>query len=151
MQIVADFKNQPRRFSQRRRNQLRKLGQPTVGGQFGKRTAIGRQGGRRNLDSSPSERFDEQRPSKPRRVFNLVRAHQRLVGHRDSAANNLSSREARDGVRHGYDIAQLAAVRRICKVPLVASGGAGRPEHFAEVFNEACVDGALAVASCPPS
>lgn len=49
-----------------------------------------------------------------------------------------------DGVRHGYDIAQLAAVRRICKVPLVASGGAGRPEHFAEVFNEACVDGALA-------
>lgn len=51
---------------------------------------------------------------------------------------------ASDGVRQGYDIAQLAAVRRVCKVPLVASGGAGRPEHFAEVFNEARVDGALA-------
>ena len=49
-----------------------------------------------------------------------------------------------DGVRKGYDIAQLASVRRICKVPLVASGGAGTPEHFAEVFNEARVDGALA-------
>ena len=49
-----------------------------------------------------------------------------------------------DGVRQGYDIAQLASVRRICKVPLVASGGAGRPEHFAEVFSEARVDGALA-------
>jgi imidazole glycerol-phosphate synthase subunit HisF len=49
-----------------------------------------------------------------------------------------------DGVRQGYDIAQLAAARPICKVPLVASGGAGRPEHFVEVFNEANVDGALA-------
>jgi imidazole glycerol-phosphate synthase subunit HisF len=51
---------------------------------------------------------------------------------------------ASDGVRQGYDITQLAAVRRICKVPLIASGGAGRPEHFADVFNEARVDGALA-------
>lgn len=51
---------------------------------------------------------------------------------------------ASDGVRQGYDIAQLASVRRICKVPLIASGGAGTPEHFADVFNEARVDGALA-------
>jgi cyclase len=51
---------------------------------------------------------------------------------------------ASDGVRKGYDIAQLAAVRRICSVPLIASGGAGTREHFAEVFSEARVDGALA-------
>jgi cyclase len=51
---------------------------------------------------------------------------------------------ASDGVRRGYDIAQLASVRRICKVPLIASGGAGEPQHFAAVFNEARVDGALA-------
>ena len=51
---------------------------------------------------------------------------------------------ASDGVRKGYDIAQLTAVRRICNVPLIASGGAGTPEHFADVFNEARVDGALA-------
>ena len=51
---------------------------------------------------------------------------------------------ASDGVRQGYDIAQLTAVRRICNVPLIASGGAGAPEHFAEVFDEARVDGALA-------
>lgn len=49
-----------------------------------------------------------------------------------------------DGVRDGYDIEQLAAVRRVCQVPLIASGGAGRPRHFAEVFAEADVDGALA-------
>jgi imidazole glycerol-phosphate synthase subunit HisF len=49
-----------------------------------------------------------------------------------------------DGVRQGYDIEQLAAVRAVTRVPLIASGGAGTPEHFAEVFREAQVDGALA-------
>lgn len=49
-----------------------------------------------------------------------------------------------DGVRSGYDIAQLQAARAICGVPLVASGGAGAPDHFREVFDDADVDGALA-------
>jgi cyclase len=51
---------------------------------------------------------------------------------------------ASDGVRQGYDLAQLSAVRAICDVPLVASGGAGAVEHFASVFLEAGVDAALA-------
>jgi cyclase len=51
---------------------------------------------------------------------------------------------ASDGVRTGYDIEQLAAVRRVCSVPLIASGGAGAPAHFAKVFEQAQVDGALA-------
>lgn len=49
-----------------------------------------------------------------------------------------------DGVRSGYDLAQLRAVRAICNVPLVASGGAGCSEHFTEVFIAAGVDAALA-------
>jgi imidazole glycerol-phosphate synthase subunit HisF len=49
-----------------------------------------------------------------------------------------------DGVREGFDLAQLRAVRNICQVPLVASGGAGTAEHFAEVFRSACADAALA-------
>lgn len=49
-----------------------------------------------------------------------------------------------DGVRDGYDLAQLRAVRAVCDVPLIASGGAGAPEHFAQVFTAARVDGALA-------
>ena len=49
-----------------------------------------------------------------------------------------------DGVRNGYDLAQLRAVRAICHVPLVASGGAGTVDHFAQVFRDADVDGALA-------
>ncbi len=49
-----------------------------------------------------------------------------------------------DGVRRGYDIDQLRAVREICQVPLVASGGAGAVEHFRDVFEQADVDAALA-------
>jgi imidazole glycerol-phosphate synthase subunit HisF len=49
-----------------------------------------------------------------------------------------------DGVRGGYDLEQLEAVRALCAVPLVASGGAGEGAHFVDVFRQADVDGALA-------
>jgi cyclase len=49
-----------------------------------------------------------------------------------------------DGVRQGYDIRQLQAVRPVCGVPLVASGGAGSMAHFTEVFRSAGADAALA-------
>ena len=51
---------------------------------------------------------------------------------------------ASDGVRTGYDLAQLQRVRAVCRVPLIASGGAGAMEHFADVFSVVHVDGALA-------
>ena len=49
-----------------------------------------------------------------------------------------------DGVRKGYDIEQLAAARGRLTIPLIASGGAGAPSHFREVFEQADVSGALA-------
>jgi cyclase len=49
-----------------------------------------------------------------------------------------------DGTRTGYSHAQLAAVRAQTTLPLVASGGAGEPLHFAEVFERSHVDAALA-------
>lgn len=49
-----------------------------------------------------------------------------------------------DGVRTGYDIEQLKKVRALCRVPLIASGGAGACEHFYDAFAKAYVDGALA-------
>jgi len=49
-----------------------------------------------------------------------------------------------DGVRRGYDIGQLRQARDRCRVPLVASGGAGEMQHFADAFEQADVDGALA-------
>lgn len=48
-----------------------------------------------------------------------------------------------DGVKNGYDLEQLSLVKKECKVPLIASGGAGKMEHFLEAF-EIGVDGALA-------
>ena len=49
-----------------------------------------------------------------------------------------------DGVRNGYDVDQLKAARARLTIPLVASGGAGAPDHFRQVFAEADVSGALA-------
>jgi cyclase len=49
-----------------------------------------------------------------------------------------------DGVQKGYDIEQLCAVRALCEVPLVASGGAGVAAHFQAVFADVGVDAALA-------
>ncbi|HYI40262.1 MAG TPA: imidazole glycerol phosphate synthase subunit HisF [Allosphingosinicella sp.] len=49
----------------------------------------------------------------------------------------------RDGVRTGYDLAHTAAVVAATSVPVIASGGAGAPEHFRDAF-EAGASGALA-------
>ncbi len=49
----------------------------------------------------------------------------------------------RDGVRTGYDLPHTRAVVNAVDVPVVASGGAGAPEHFREAFG-AGASGALA-------
>ena len=49
-----------------------------------------------------------------------------------------------DGVRNGYDLAQLKLVRQACRVPLIAPGGAGEMAHSRDAFIDANVDGALA-------
>jgi len=49
-----------------------------------------------------------------------------------------------DGVRRGFDIEQLKAARARLTIPLVASGGAGEPAHFVDVFAQADVSAALA-------
>lgn len=51
---------------------------------------------------------------------------------------------SQDGVRLGYDLEQLKLMREAIDIPLVASGGAGGPEHFRDVIRQANVDGALA-------
>ncbi len=49
-----------------------------------------------------------------------------------------------DGMRRGYDLKQLSEMRAITQIPLIASGGAGEMQDFAEVFLQSAVDGALA-------
>jgi len=50
----------------------------------------------------------------------------------------------RDGTKMGYDIELTRAVSEAVNVPVVASGGAGIPEHFADAFIKGRADAALA-------
>jgi cyclase len=50
----------------------------------------------------------------------------------------------RDGTRNGFDCALTAAVSRAVPIPVIASGGAGAFDHFAEVFTDGAADAALA-------
>jgi imidazole glycerol-phosphate synthase subunit HisF len=50
----------------------------------------------------------------------------------------------RDGTRKGFDCELTAAVSQGVPIPVIASGGAGSPEHFADVFLDGHADAALA-------
>ncbi|MEG1996092.1 MAG: imidazole glycerol phosphate synthase subunit HisF [Oscillospiraceae bacterium] len=55
----------------------------------------------------------------------------------------LTSMDA-DGTRNGFDIELLNAVTDVVSVPVIASGGCGKLEHFSEVFEKSGADAALA-------
>ncbi len=50
----------------------------------------------------------------------------------------------RDGTREGYDVELTKQISSAVKIPVIASGGAGKPEHFLQVFNVGHADAALA-------
>ena len=50
----------------------------------------------------------------------------------------------RDGTRAGFDCEMTAAVSTAVDIPVIASGGAGGLDHFADVFTAGCADAALA-------
>jgi cyclase len=49
-----------------------------------------------------------------------------------------------DGTKNGFEIELTRLVSEAVSVPVIASGGAGRAEHFAEVFADGHADAALA-------
>uniref|UniRef100_A0A7V4XTD8 Imidazole glycerol phosphate synthase subunit HisF n=1 Tax=Acidobacterium capsulatum TaxID=33075 RepID=A0A7V4XTD8_9BACT len=55
----------------------------------------------------------------------------------------LTSMDA-DGTRDGFDCELTAAVSSAVQIPVIASGGAGTPQHFADVFLRGKADAALA-------
>lgn len=55
----------------------------------------------------------------------------------------LTSMDA-DGTRNGFDCELTAAVGSALRIPVIASGGAGNAQHFADVFGAGCADAALA-------
>jgi imidazole glycerol-phosphate synthase subunit HisF len=50
----------------------------------------------------------------------------------------------RDGTQQGFDVPLTAAISNAVNVPVIASGGAKLPEHFAEIFTDGAADAALA-------
>ena len=50
----------------------------------------------------------------------------------------------RDGTRSGFDCQMTAAVASAVDIPVIASGGAGGLDHFADVFTHGHADAALA-------
>lgn len=65
--------------------------------------------------------------------------HATLLGAGEIVLNCMNN----DGVRRGFDLAQISALVAAVDVPVIASGGAGTPRHFVEAF-EAGASGALA-------
>ena len=49
-----------------------------------------------------------------------------------------------DGTKNGFDLELLNAVTNVVNIPVIASGGGGRLEHFSEVFQKTGADAALA-------
>ena len=55
----------------------------------------------------------------------------------------LTSMDA-DGTKQGFDLEMTKAITEAVHIPVIASGGCGKLEHFAEVFEQADADAALA-------
>ncbi|WP_019892503.1 imidazole glycerol phosphate synthase subunit HisF [Allobaculum stercoricanis] len=55
----------------------------------------------------------------------------------------LTSMDA-DGTKKGFDLELCRAIKQAVNVPVIASGGCGQVEHFAQVFEEDVADAALA-------
>lgn len=66
--------------------------------------------------------------------------------HRGAGEVLLTSMDA-DGTTHGYDLELTAAVSRATPVPVIASGGAGTPEHLADAVDPAKGGAAAALAA----
>ena len=65
-------------------------------------------------------------------------------GERLGAGEILLTSMNTDGVQDGFDCPLTRAVSRATKIPIIASGGAGKPEHFVKVLTEGEADAALA-------
>jgi cyclase len=63
---------------------------------------------------------------------------------RHGAGEVLLTSMDRDGTGDGYDLELLRAIADAVAVPVVASGGAGTPEHFADALTEGRADAVLA-------
>lgn len=62
------------------------------------------------------------------------------LGAGELVMNNMNT----DGVKEGYDLELMKKISQSVNVPIIASGGAGKKEHFYDVLSEGQADAALA-------
>ncbi len=67
-----------------------------------------------------------------------------IEGVKAGAGEILLTSMDRDGVMSGYDLDLTRAITDAVNVPVIASGGAGAPKHFFDVFDQSNADAALA-------
>ncbi|KAI9028710.1 hypothetical protein DFJ74DRAFT_499568 [Hyaloraphidium curvatum] len=72
-------------------------------------------------------------------VYQLVTACEKM-----GAGEILLNCMDKDGTNSGYDLELIADVKAAVHIPVIASSGAGKPEHFKEVFDSTDVEAALA-------
>ena len=67
-----------------------------------------------------------------------------LEAERLGAGEILLTSMDRDGTKSGFDCPLTRTIATSIRIPVIASGGAGEPHHFVEVFQEGAADAALA-------
>jgi cyclase len=67
-----------------------------------------------------------------------------IEGEMSGAGEILLTSMDTDGVQHGFDCELTRAVSNTVHIPVIASGGAGKPEDFERVLTEGAADAALA-------
>ena len=78
------------------------------------------------------------RESRPLSVQELATAVEAL-----GAGEILLNSIDKDGTNSGFDLELITEVKRVVKIPVIASSGAGIPEHFEKVFRDTKTDAAL--------
>jgi cyclase len=113
----------------------------TVGSSFGSQAVVVAIDARRGRDGVKSAEVYVNGGRKPtgRKVLDWAREAEE----RGAGEILLTSMDA-DGTRNGFDCELTAAVGSALRIPVIASGGAGNAQHFADVFGAGCADAALA-------
>jgi cyclase len=113
----------------------------TVGRSFGSQAVVVAIDARRGSSGVESAEVYVNGGRKPtgRKVLDWAREAEK----RGAGEILLTSMDA-DGTRNGFDCELTAAVSSELRIPVIASGGAGNAQHFADVFNAGCADAALA-------
>ena len=79
----------------------------------------------------------------PSAVGSPARCSEPSKGGRAPRCGRDITKQGKDGTNSGFDLELIKAVKGVVKIPVIASSGAGRPEHFVEVFEGTEAEAAL--------